>query len=217
MKVIGINGSPRKQWNTATLLEKALEGAASRGARTEVVHLYDLEYQGCRSCFGCKAKGTKSYGKCAMTDGLTPVLDRVLQADALVLASPIYFWAITGEMKSFLERLMFPYYRYVKPEDPSQTLFPRAIRTGFIYTMGAAEERMREFGYDKAIELNQMFLGRVFGASEAMVSCDTCHVSDYSRIDEGRFDPAAKAAHKERQFPLDCRQAVAMGARMAGM
>jgi len=42
-------------------------------------------------------------------------------------------------------------------------------------------------------------------------------VSDYSRIDEGRFDPAAKAAHKERQFPLDCRQAVAMGARMAGM
>jgi len=215
MRVIGFNGSPRKTWNTSTLLEKALEGAASRGAETELVHLYDLAFQGCRSCFGCKTKGGKSFGKCAMDDGLTPVLDRAKQADALLLASPVYFWAVTGEMKSFLERLMFPYYRYVKPEDPAQSLFPRAIRTGFIYTLGAPESRMREFGYDKAIELNQMFLARVFGASEAMISCDTTQFSDYSRIDQDRFDPAAKAAHRERQFPLDCAQAFAMGARMA--
>jgi multimeric flavodoxin WrbA len=152
-----------------------------------------------------------------MTDGLSPILDRVRQADALLLASPIYFWAVTGEMKSFLERLLFPYYRYVRPEDPAQSLFPRAIRTGFIYTMGAPEQRMHEFGYEKAIELNQMFLARVFGASEAMVSCDTSQFSDYSLIDQDRFDPAAKAAHRERQFPLDCRQAYAMGERMTGL
>ena len=46
MNVIAINGSPRKKWNTATLLENALEGAASQGADTELVHLYDLDYQG---------------------------------------------------------------------------------------------------------------------------------------------------------------------------
>jgi len=54
MKVIAINGSPRKKWNTATLLEKTLDGAASRGADTELVHLYDLSYKGCISCFTCK-------------------------------------------------------------------------------------------------------------------------------------------------------------------
>ncbi len=51
MKVIGLNGSPRKGWNTATLLERALEGAASHGVQTELLHLYDLNYKGCISCF----------------------------------------------------------------------------------------------------------------------------------------------------------------------
>jgi multimeric flavodoxin WrbA len=47
MNVIGINGSPRKRWNTATLVAKALEGAASLGATTELFHLYDLDFKGC--------------------------------------------------------------------------------------------------------------------------------------------------------------------------
>ena len=54
MKVIAVNGSPRKTWNTATLLEHALAGAAGSGAETELVHLYDLEFKGCISCFACK-------------------------------------------------------------------------------------------------------------------------------------------------------------------
>jgi multimeric flavodoxin WrbA len=70
MKAIGVNGSPRKKWNTATLLKKALEGAASEGAKTTLVHLYDLDYKGCISCFACKMRGGKSYGKCAVKDGL---------------------------------------------------------------------------------------------------------------------------------------------------
>jgi multimeric flavodoxin WrbA len=54
MKIIGINGSPRKKWNTATMLEHSLDGAASRGAETKLVHLYDIDYKGWRSCFACK-------------------------------------------------------------------------------------------------------------------------------------------------------------------
>lgn len=56
MKVIGFNGSPRKNWNTAILLNKALEGSASLGAETELIHLYDIDYKGCTSCFACKRK-----------------------------------------------------------------------------------------------------------------------------------------------------------------
>jgi multimeric flavodoxin WrbA len=215
MRVIAFNGSPRKTWNTAMLLEKALEGAAAQGAETTLIHLYDLEYQGCKSCFACKTKGGKSYGRCACLDDLTPVLDQVLQADAILLGSPIYFWAVTGEMKSFLERLIFPYYRYVEADDPAPTLFPRSIRTGFIYTMGVPEERMQEMGYAKAIELNQMFLAKTFGSSEYLLSFDTYQFSDYSKIDQTRFDVASKAARRERQFPLDGQSAFAMGARLA--
>lgn len=54
MKVIALNGSPRKKWNTATLLKHALDGAASKGAETELIHLYDYNYKGCISCFACK-------------------------------------------------------------------------------------------------------------------------------------------------------------------
>jgi multimeric flavodoxin WrbA len=69
MNVLAINGSPRKKWNTATLLNTALEGAASQGAKTEIIHLYDLNYKGCISCFACKLKNGKSYGNalCRMT------------------------------------------------------------------------------------------------------------------------------------------------------
>ena len=62
MKILAINGSPRKNSNTATLLKKALEGAAAQGAETELIHLYDLNFKGCISCFACKLKDGKSYG-----------------------------------------------------------------------------------------------------------------------------------------------------------
>ncbi len=96
--VIAVNGSPRKNWNTVMMLEKALEGAASQGAETELVHLYDLDFRGCTSCFACKLKGGKSYGRCAVRDDLSPLLDRIHDADALILGSPIYFGTVTGEM-----------------------------------------------------------------------------------------------------------------------
>ena len=113
MKVIAINGSPRKNWNTATLLQKALDGAASQGAETEIVHLYELNYKGCVSCFACKTKNGRSYGRCAVKDDLTPVLKKVEIVDAIIFGSPIYYGSVTGEMKSFMERLLFPYsHRY---------------------------------------------------------------------------------------------------------
>jgi multimeric flavodoxin WrbA len=71
VKVLAINGSPRKKWNTATLLEKALEGPASLGPVTKLIHLYDLDFKGCTSCFACKLNGGKGHGKCVINDGLT--------------------------------------------------------------------------------------------------------------------------------------------------
>lgn len=85
MKLMAINGSPRKNKNTATLLKKALEGVASQGTETELIHLYDQTYKGCVSCFACKLRNGISYGKCALKDDLTPIFEKAANADAIIL------------------------------------------------------------------------------------------------------------------------------------
>ena len=215
MKVMAFNGSPRKKWNTATLLEKALEGAASQGAETELIHLYDLNYKGCISCFACKTKGGKSYGQCAVKDDLTPVLRKVEEAGALILGSPIYLGAVTGEMRSFMERLQFPYRPYHRFDDPRQTLFPRKIPAGFIYTMNVTEEQMKEMGFDQPALMNERFLRLIFGASESLFCFDTYQFEDYSKMVQERFDPEKKARRRREVFPKDCEKAFEMGARFA--
>jgi len=210
MNVMAINGSPRKKWNTATLLEKALEGATSHGAETELIHLYDLHYKGCISCFACKTKGHKSYGKCAVQDDLTPIFKKIEGVRALILGSPIYFGSATGEMGSFLERLLFPYLMYT---DPPQTLFPGKISTGLIYTMNVSEAVMTEWGYVKNFNRTEMVLQRIFGTSETLISCDTYQFEDYSKYVADRFDSEKKAARHKEIFPLECQKAFEMGAR----
>jgi len=213
MKIIAVNGSPRKKWNTATLLEKAIEGASSRGAEVELVHLYDLDYKGCISCFACKTKGGPSYGKCAVKDGLTPLLEKIANVDALILGSPIYYGTVTGEMRSFMERLFFPYGTYT---DPPGTLYPKKIPTGFIYTLGATEELAKERGFHHHINLNEMVMGNIFGGSESLMAYDTYQFEDYSKVYAPRFDPAKKAKVRREVFPLDCEKAFEMGKRLAG-
>lgn len=211
MKVIAFNGSPRKKWNTATLLEKALEGAASQKAETELIHLYDLNFSGCVSCFSCKTKGGKSYGKCAYKDELTPILERIEETDALILGSPIYLFTATGEMRSFMERLIFPYVTYTEPPN---TLFPKKINTGFIYTMNITEERVKE-SCGQHLDINEMFLKRIFGATESLLSFDTYQFKDYSKVVADRFDPEKKAKRRKEIFPKDCEKAFEMGVRFA--
>jgi Multimeric flavodoxin WrbA len=211
MKAIAINGSPRKEWNTATLLNKALEGATSQGAETELIHLYDLDFKGCKSCFACRLKGGKSYGKCAQRDELTPVLGRIEKCDALIMGSPIYLSSITGEMKSFLERAIYPYLVY---DAGRSSLFPKKIKTGFIYTLGANEERMKDLQTDKHVAINEMVTGRILGSAESLVVTDTYQFDDYSKY-VCSHDEAAKAKRRREVFPLDCQKAFDMGVRLA--
>ncbi len=212
MKIIAINGSPRKGWNTATLLAKALEGAASQGAETELIQLYDLDYKGCISCFACKLKDGKSYGRCPVPDDLAAVFPKVTEADAVILGSPIYLGRVTGEMAAFLDRFLFQYSVY---SDPPRSLFPKKIHTGFIYTMNATEELMKQNGFDQNIMINEHMMRRVFGYSETLCSFDTYQFEDYSKVEASRFDPAEKARRREAVFPRDCQKALEMGARFA--
>ncbi len=212
MKIMAFNGSPRKEWNTATLLKKSLEGASSQGAETELIHLYDLKYKGCISCFACKKKNGVSYGKCAVKDALKPIFEKVETADAVIFGSPIYLGTVTGEMQSFMERLIFPYIIY---SDPPASLFPKKIHTGFIYTMGVNEEAMNQFGYQQRFANIERLMKIIFGSGETLLSFDTLQFEDYSKVVAPRFDPVQKLKRRKEIFPQDCQKAFEMGARFA--
>lgn len=174
MKIYGINGSPRKNKNTATLLQKALEGvkeaAKDKEIETEIINLYDLNYTGCISCFACKRLGSKSYGKCAVKDDLQEVLEKVSQADGLIFSSPVYFSNVTGKLLSFLERLLFPYLVY---DNNGTSLAPKRMPTAFIYTMNVKEEVMKQIGYLKTFERMESNIGHIFTKPLVMYSNNT--------------------------------------------
>jgi multimeric flavodoxin WrbA len=208
MYVLAFNGSPRGNSTTAMLLKKALEGAASKGAETELVQLNKLCMKGCQGCFNCKKRGGKSYGKCILKDDMTPLYKKLEQADAFFVGSPIYFGTITASTKMFVERL-YPYLNYGN----YSTNFPQKINTGFIYTMGVDDQLVKMF--DQIIEFNQMMFSFLFGSAETLLSTDTFHVKDYSKIVADVLEPSVvrKRKHQQEVFPKDCEKAFEMGAR----
>lgn len=98
-KVIGIAGSPRRKGNSATLMRAVLQGAAAAGAETDEIYLNRLTYQGCQGCMRCSPGG-----RCILNDELTPALAALREAEAWVLATPIYYDSVSGQMKAFFDR-----------------------------------------------------------------------------------------------------------------
>ena len=102
MKILAINGSPRDNGNTRGFLEIVLERANELGAQTEYVGLSDKQIRGCRGCYGCvKAK------RCVVEDDFQAVFDKIIEADAIVVGSPVYHASMTAEMKALLDRAGF--------------------------------------------------------------------------------------------------------------
>lgn len=206
-KVIAINGSPRKNANTATLLNKALEGAASVGAEVEMLHLVDLKYRGCISCFACHRKGTKFRGACAMQDELTPVLAKAMNSDVLLLGSPIYLGDVSSLMRAFIERFVFMNHSY---DNPTLSTFSGSISAAFFYTMGLADEKAKQ-AYEHVFATNTNLLKRFHGRVEQLLTTDTYQFDDYSKYETSMIDVEQKLQIRQKQFPLDCEKAYAIG------
>ncbi len=139
-------------------------------------------------------------------------LEKTEKVDAIILGSPVYFFDVSGEMKSFMERLMYPYLTYT---DPPKSLFHKKINTGIIYTMNVTETQMKEYGFGQHFNVIEMFLQMIFGISESFYSYDTYQFTDYSKMGGNRFDPEKKIKRREEVFPKDCENAFKMGARFA--
>lgn len=101
-KLLAVNGSPRKNGANAQIIAKASELASKYDYETEVINVYDLKLDGCKSCMACKKTG-----KCVQNDSMNDILDKIRSSDMLLFATPIYFSSETGPLKTFLDR-MYP-------------------------------------------------------------------------------------------------------------
>lgn len=214
MQIYAINGSPRKKWNTATILDCVLEGAAEAGSDvlTERIDLYDFKYTGCISCFQCKLVGGPSYGKCVVNDQIKQLLQNVLHADAIVLGSPIYFGDLSGMMRCFLERLLFPCFVY---DENHSSIAPKKVRTAFVYTMNVPYDMMESYHYPTRLGLMESFVANILGSRpHVQYVNNTLQVKDYAQYKMELFSEEEKLKYRQEVFPLDCQKARELGATL---
>ena len=216
MQALFLNGSPRKHFNTAQMLEKAMEGACEVGAETELVHLYDYVFTGCRSCFACKVKNSRTNGVCAIRDSIRPVIEKAQNADIIVIGSPVYYGYPTGLVRSLVERLLFPLDTYLVDEQGHRVkVAHKSVQTAMIYTMNCPEWLMKQVGYETLLGFTGTEMGRIYGYNEVLYSCDTYQFTDYSRYDCNMFPEEKKREQREKQFPIDLQNAYELGKRLA--
>ncbi|MFI5331055.1 MAG: flavodoxin family protein [Desulfobaccales bacterium] len=112
MKIVAVLGSPRPQGNSACLARQFLTAARELGAEVQEYQLNTLNFRGCQGCLTCKTESAI----CSLEDDLAPVLAAIQLADVLVLASPVYYGDLIGQLKCFFDRT----YSFFNPDFSSR-------------------------------------------------------------------------------------------------
>jgi len=99
MKVLAVVGSPRKGGNTDVLMDQMISGAAGAGAQVEKVYLNDHKITPCQACYSCRKKAG-----CVIKDDMQKLYPKVLEADAILFGTPVYWCTVSAQMKCFLDR-----------------------------------------------------------------------------------------------------------------
>ena len=101
MKVLLVNGSPRKNGNTAYATKTIVEGIEKNSSNTiEVINVVDFKVSGCIACDGCK----HNRGNCVIPDDTKNVIDKFLDADAVIFATPVYWWGMSSQLKAVVDK-----------------------------------------------------------------------------------------------------------------
>lgn len=106
MKALGISGSPRPDGNCMLITDHALKAMAEEGFETELLSLAGLKIEGCTACEACA--GTE---RCVIDDDMEPVFEKMLEADAIIISTPVYFGSATARVKALLERTGYVLFR----------------------------------------------------------------------------------------------------------
>ncbi|UCG71109.1 MAG: flavodoxin family protein [Thermoplasmata archaeon] len=144
MKVLGILGSPRIGGNSDIMLESALDGAKKSGAQVEKIRLCDLDISPCTECHGCDETG-----ECTVEDYMQKLYPKLIEADRLFLASPIFFMGISAQTKAMIDRCQCLWVRKYKL---NQTIGKgRDHRKGFFMSVGGSKNPEKFIGAVKCV------------------------------------------------------------------
>ena len=121
-KVLTLSGSPRKDGNSDLLCNEFMKGAENAGNSVEKIRVSEKNIGYCRACYACKGTGT-----CTIKDDMAEVLQKIIDADVIVLASPVYFYSIDAQLKALIDRTVA---RWLEVKDKE-----------FYYIMTAADEQ----------------------------------------------------------------------------
>ena len=180
--------------------------------------MIDLNFKGCTSCFACKLKGKSLGGLCATKDELRPVLEKIVNADAVIIGSPIYDFYPTGMFRNLLERMLFAGGSYMIDENGRYELnLKKKIPVGLIYTMNATKEQVAQYNMEAMWSGNELGLKMVYGHCETLLVCDTYQFKDYSKYDCNMFSEPHKKMVRNTQFPVDLQNAFELGKRLTQM
>lgn len=209
-KIIAVNAGPRKDKNTDSLIKAAAQGAEKEGAEVEYIDLFRLEkYTGCVSCFGCKKE--KTYGKCVCKDGLYDVLEKIRNADGLIIGSPNYLSEMTASFRALYERLIFQSLTY-NLETPCCN--QHKIPVTLIMTSNCDEKMYDAMGYNTLLNNYKNTLERFVGPTRVLACGNTLQVDDYSIYNWTMFDPEAKKKHHDATFEEYIDKASKLGQKM---
>ncbi|OHS95432.1 NADPH-dependent FMN reductase [Tritrichomonas foetus] len=209
MKVLAFNGSPRGGCNTGNMLKSALDGCRSKGAITKLINLNEINFKGCQSCLLCK-RNKETSGKCYYKDNLSPILEEVNSADALLFGSPVYYGLPASNLTSFLERALYSNDMF------GETSVKKKMKTGLIFTMHctkkfASEERK----YDPVFERMREYIQKIFGHCEVVNSYNTSITPNYEKYAVYSWvDPVAKKKAIKEVLPEDLKRAYDLGRRI---
>ncbi|WP_462315329.1 flavodoxin family protein [Methanobrevibacter sp.] len=208
MKTIVINASPRRKWNTAEIMKSAAKGAESVGSEVEYIDLYKLDLHGCMSCLICKKVGSERC-KCYWRDELSPLIEKILSADCLLIGSPIYLYEPTSHYRALLERLIFCILSY-----DGGNYFEGKVNVGIFYTMNAPRKYFDKMMHPY-LEQSEALFGMLNGEVKVYPVCNTLQVNDYSKYSMAMFDQEDKRKSREERFPIDLKNAFEIGAELS--
>lgn len=133
MKILAFYGSPRRQGNTSRLLQSAVRGARDEGADVEEIVLRDLKMSPCLEIYGCAKTG-----RCAIQDDFQQVYDKILACDGIILATPVFFYAVSAHTKILMDRCQSLWVKKYWLEKESLPLNERS-RKGLLISVGATK------------------------------------------------------------------------------
>ncbi len=177
MKVLALNGTYRPDKTTTRLTQKALEGAASAGAETEMVMLREKDIQFCTNCLTCYKDLKSDIAPCTLNDDVTGILDKIREADGIILSSPVHCGFVTGLMTAFIERITF---RLCRPTGaylgmkgcPEPRLTDKARAVASIVNAGGMPIEMRQYCdlgtpwlRESAVFFNGDFIGDIYAGA----------------------------------------------------